>query len=80
VCFQKSGGAEEFLANGGGVAVPYLDVEAMAAAAARYLAEPDVLARDSRVAREIGGSVTAGEQVRKIATELSALLAPRYAR
>jgi glycosyltransferase involved in cell wall biosynthesis len=80
VCFQKSGGAEEFLASGGGVAVPYLDVEAMAEAAARYLKDPDVLARDSHAAREIGRSVTAGEQVRKIASELSALLAPRSAR
>jgi glycosyltransferase involved in cell wall biosynthesis len=44
VCFQRSGGAEEFVAQGGGAAVPYLDVEAMAQAAVRYLSEPDLMA------------------------------------
>jgi glycosyltransferase involved in cell wall biosynthesis len=77
VCFQNSGGAEQFVATGGGTAVPYLDVEAMAQAAARYLSDPDLMARDSRVAREIGRSVTGKEQTRKIASELAAMLASR---
>jgi glycosyltransferase involved in cell wall biosynthesis len=77
VCFQGSGGAEEFVASGGGTAVPYLDVEAMAQAAARYLSDPDLMARDSRIARELGRSVTGAEQTRKIASELAAMLASR---
>lgn len=79
VCFDSSGGAEEFLATGGGTVVPYLDVEAMAQAAARYLSDPELLARDSRIAREIGRSVTAEEQVRKIACELASMLSSRSA-
>jgi hypothetical protein len=31
VCFQQAGGTPEFCALGGGIAVPYLDVDAMAA-------------------------------------------------
>lgn len=77
VYFRGSGGAEQFLAAGGGTAVPYLDVEAMAQAAARYLSDPELRARESRVAREIGRSVTAGEQIQKIASELAAMLASR---
>jgi glycosyltransferase involved in cell wall biosynthesis len=77
VCFQNSGGAEQFLATGGGTAVPYLDLEAMAQAAARYLSEPELRSRDSRIAREIGRSVNGEEQIRKIASELAAMLPPR---
>jgi glycosyltransferase involved in cell wall biosynthesis len=77
VCFRGSGGAEQFLSTGGGTAVPYLDVEALAQAAARYLSDPELMARESRVAREIGRSVTPGEQIRKIASELAAMLASR---
>ena len=80
VCFQSAGGAEQFVATGGGIAVPYLDVEAMAQAAARYLSEPDLMARDSRIARELARSVTREEQVRKIASELAATLASRLPR
>jgi glycosyltransferase involved in cell wall biosynthesis len=80
VCFQKSGGAEHFFANGGGTAVPYLDVEAMAQAAIRYLSDADLWARDSHAAQEIARLVTAEEQVGKIAREIADLLAPRSSR
>src|SRR4051794_8716816 len=40
VCFAGSGGAEEFIATGGGTAVPYLDVEAMAQTVVAYLTDP----------------------------------------
>jgi glycosyltransferase involved in cell wall biosynthesis len=80
VCFQKSGGAEHFFANGGGTAVQYLDVEAMAQAAIRYLSDADLWARDSHAAQEIARLVTAEEQVGKIAREIADLLASRYSR
>jgi glycosyltransferase involved in cell wall biosynthesis len=79
ICFQHSGGAEQFLASGGGIAVPYLDVEAMAQAAVRYMSDSQLMARDSGIAREIGGSVTPGQQIRKIATELASMLRSRSA-
>ena len=74
VCFQRSGGAEEFVANGGGTAVPYLDVEAMSQAAVRYLSEPDVMERDSRIARELVRAVTRDEQLKKIASGIAQIL------
>jgi glycosyltransferase involved in cell wall biosynthesis len=77
VCFQRSGGAEEFVAHGGGTAVPYLDVEAMAQAAVRYLSEPDLLARDSGIARQLARAVTREQQVGKIAANIAAMLRSR---
>jgi len=74
VCFQRSGGAEIFVANGGGTAVPYLDVEAMAQAAVRYLSEPELMARDSGIARQLAGGVTPEGQIGKIASELAQML------
>src|SRR3954464_14858749 len=69
VCFQRSGGAEAFVANGGGTAVAYLDVEAMAQAAVRYLSDPDLTARDAGIARQRARGVTAEGQVGKVASE-----------
>ena len=80
ICFQGAGGAEEFLAGGGGTAVPYLDVEAMAQAAARYLSVPELMAKDSRIARHIGRVVTPAVQIRRIAEELTAMLARKHHR
>jgi len=40
VCFDRAGGATEFCALGGGLAVPYLDVEAMARTCGELLADP----------------------------------------
>lgn len=74
VCFQRSGGAEEFVANGGGTAVPYLDVEAMAQVAVRYLSEPDLRARDSHIVRQLAQAVTREEQINKIASEIAPIL------
>jgi len=71
VCFQRSGGAEEFVAGGGGIAVPYLDVEAMAQAVVRYLSEPDLMKRDSLIARQIVRAVSREEQIKKIASGLA---------
>ena len=74
VCFQHSGGAEEFVANGAGMAVPYLDVEAMAQAAVRYLSEPGLRERDARIARQLARAVTREEQIRKIAAGIARVL------
>jgi glycosyltransferase involved in cell wall biosynthesis len=74
VCFQRSGGAEEFVANGGGAAVPYLDVDAMAQAAVRYLSEPDLVERDSRIARQLARAVTREGQLEKIASGIAQAL------
>jgi glycosyltransferase involved in cell wall biosynthesis len=74
VCFQRSGGAEIFVASGGGIAVPYLDIEAMAQAAVRYLSEPNLMARDSDIARQLGRRVTPEEQIRKVASEVAQML------
>jgi glycosyltransferase involved in cell wall biosynthesis len=76
VCFQRSGGAEEFVAGGGGTAVPYLDVEAMAQAVVRYLSEPGLMEHDSRIARELVRAVSREEQIRKIASGIAQVLHP----
>ena len=74
VCFQRAGGAEEFVAHGGGTAVPYLDVEAMAQAAVRYLCEPALMERDSRIARQLVLGVGREEQIRKIASGIAQMM------
>jgi hypothetical protein len=40
LCFERAGGAREFCALGGGIAVPFIDVEAMADQAHGLLADP----------------------------------------
>lgn len=40
VCFDQSGGASEYINNGAGIAVPYLDVEAFASAIYRLSINP----------------------------------------
>ena len=50
VCVQRSGSAEEFVENGGGIAVPCLDVEAVAQAAVRYRGGAAVTRSRSRAA------------------------------
>jgi glycosyltransferase involved in cell wall biosynthesis len=80
VCFHGAGGAQHFLAAGGGTAVPYLDVEAMARAAVRYLSDRELRARDSEVIRGLSTSVNAEEQIAKIGMELAAVIASRSAR
>jgi glycosyltransferase involved in cell wall biosynthesis len=77
VCFRGSGGAEDLVASGGGTAVPYLDVEAMARAAAGYIADPQLRARDSRAARQLARSDDAADRIGAIAAELAALCASR---
>jgi hypothetical protein len=67
VCFAQSGGAEEFAAMGVGVAVPYLDVAAMAEACAALLADPG---RSSELGRRGAECVKSRFSVEAIAPKL----------
>ena len=46
----------------------------MAQAAVRYLSEPDLMARDSGIGRQLAKRVTAEEQIGKIASEIAQML------
>jgi glycosyltransferase involved in cell wall biosynthesis len=74
VCFRGAGGAEHFVASGGGVAVPYLDVEAMAQAVTGYLSDPELRARDAQMARELVRTPTPDEQIHLVASEIAGLV------
>jgi glycosyltransferase involved in cell wall biosynthesis len=52
VCFAEAGGAPELVQEDAGLVVPYLDVEAMAAAATAIVEDADLRARLGRRARE----------------------------
>jgi len=51
-CFEGSGGAAEFVSNGAGIAVPYLDVERMANALLTLDSTPELRSRLGAAARE----------------------------
>lgn len=74
VCFQKSGGAEEFVSGGAGVAVPFLDVSAMAAAVRELVDDPDRRAalgqRAIEVAEERHTLERCGEKIRDVLLKL----------
>jgi glycosyltransferase involved in cell wall biosynthesis len=53
VCFEKAGGIPELVAHGCGRAVPFGDVDAMAAAVLDYLRDPALREAEGRVAREV---------------------------
>jgi glycosyltransferase involved in cell wall biosynthesis len=71
VCFEETGGAADFVADGAGTAVPYLDVEAMARAVVRYVTDPDARAGAGALARERAGSVTSATQTARVAAILT---------
>lgn len=49
VCFRDAGGIEGFVSSGNGVAVPFMDVAAMAEAVIAYAADPQRRAKDGAV-------------------------------
>jgi len=51
VCFQKAGGIEGFVSSGGGVAVPFMDVPAMAEAVVDYASDPERRKNDGLIGR-----------------------------
>jgi glycosyltransferase involved in cell wall biosynthesis len=53
VCFSGAGGSEELAARGGGLAVPYLDTTAMAAAVSRLAQTPEERAALGAVAQRL---------------------------
>ena len=52
VCFERSGGAPEFVGGDAGIAVPYGDVESMAARAVELLGDPGRCAAFGEAARD----------------------------
>jgi len=62
VCFEETGGAADFVADGAGTAVPYLDVEAMARAVVHYLTDADARARAGARARDRASATTVTTQ------------------
>ncbi|MDB6022550.1 MAG: glycosyl transferase group 1, partial [Pedosphaera sp.] len=53
VCFEQSGGAEEFCARGGGFAVPYLDLKAMGRCLLRLLEDEKQRCRTGEAAAQL---------------------------
>lgn len=52
VCFKEAGGIEGFVASGGGVAVPFFDVPAMAEAVVAYATDSQRRTRDGSVGQK----------------------------
>ncbi|MDE4175244.1 glycosyltransferase [Phaeobacter sp. PT47_59] len=52
VCFQEAGGIADFVQSGSGVAVPFMDIPAMAEAVLRYGRDEDLRARDGQAGRD----------------------------
>jgi glycosyltransferase involved in cell wall biosynthesis len=71
VCFAKSGGAPEFAAQGAGVVVPYLEVEAMAEAVIALKGDPERRAQLAARGREI---VETAHELPAAADKLHAIL------
>lgn len=67
VCFAGSGGAGEFCAHGGGIAVPFLDVVAMADVCSELLADAH---RRAELGRRAGESVRRHFAVDRVAPNL----------
>lgn len=77
VCFEETGGAADFVADGAGTAVPYLDLEAMARAVVHYLTDPDARARAGARARDRAAAATVTSQTTIIHTILTEVCADR---
>lgn len=52
VCFERAGGMPEFVRDGCGIVVPYLDIEAMARGIITLVSQPDIAGAFGRRARE----------------------------
>ncbi len=52
VCFQDAGGIADFVQHGSGVAVPFMDIEAMGEAILRYGRDAAARARDGQLGRD----------------------------
>ncbi|RSK40511.1 glycosyltransferase [Mangrovimonas spongiae] len=74
ICFKGAVGTAEILQGGGGVVVPYLDVEAMASAVANYKDQPELCATDGEEAKALFKRFTVENQVPKLLEALNAML------
>lgn len=63
VCFEGAGGANDLVGAGGGIAVPYLDIGAMAAAVRSLVEDPELAARLGARARAYVESHSAADVV-----------------
>lgn len=52
ICFESGTGTAEVIEKGGGVIVPYLDIEAMAEAIVRYYDNPEITKSDGNLAKK----------------------------
>lgn len=71
LCFDRAGGAPEFVRNDAGFVVPYLDLRAMAARLVDLCANPEMKMRMGRVGRE---RVLAEHDVRGVAPRILELI------
>jgi glycosyltransferase involved in cell wall biosynthesis len=51
ICFQDAGGAPEFVEEGGGTAVPYLDIKCVADLLLKYKNKPDLIVENGKKAK-----------------------------
>ncbi len=74
VCFEGAGGMPEFVAGGGGAAVPYLDLEAMAQVIARWRDDAGLRRRQGQAAGHAARSAhsveVTGPQILRVINDL----------
>lgn len=58
ICFSDATGTEEVLEKGGGIIVPYLDIEAMGEAIKQYYDNPEKMMSDGKKAKELFAEFT----------------------
>lgn len=75
LCFDRAGGSPEFVESDAGIVVPYLDIDAMAAAILRLVGDPDTARRLGERARvKVLERHDLGVQVPKIAALIDELI------
>lgn len=74
VCFENASGTAEIIKKGGGLVVPYLDIEAMAEAIICYYNNPDKLTSDGEVVKDLFAEFTPENQCPLIYKSIKNLL------
>lgn len=73
VCFEGAGGASEIAARGAGLAVPYLDTDAMAERAGQLLRDPGARERLAEAGRALRNEFRWEDYVERMAARLKSL-------